>query len=154
MPHDDALSTLNDLIQTCKDGEEGFLQCAEHISDPQLKSLFTSRANGCAKAADELRQLVASLGGVAMARSSVSGSMHRGWVNLKAAITGKDDESILSETERGEDMAIASYRNALERDLPPAIRSVVESQYQLVIRNHDEVKRLRDQARLAKNNHR
>lgn len=150
MPHDDALSTLNDLIQTCKDGEEGFLQCAEHISDPQLKSLFTSRANGCANAADELGRLVASLGGVPRARGSVSGSMHRSWVNLKSAIAGKDDESILSETERGEDIAVASYRYALEQDLPPAARSVVESQYQLVLRNHDEVKRLRDQARLAK----
>lgn len=150
MPHDDAISTLNDLIQTCRDGEQGFLQCAEHITSPQLKSLFTSRAHGCAQAADELGQLVASLGAEPMDRSSMAGSMHRGWVDLKAKITGKDDESILSETERGEDMAIASYRHALERDLPPAIRSVVERQYQLVIRNHDEVKRLRDQARTAK----
>ena len=150
MPHDDVLSTLNDLIQTCKDGEEGFRQCAEQISSPQLKTLFSARADGCAKAATELRELVGSLGGVAMDRSSVSGSMHRGWVNLKAAITGKDDEAILSETERGEDMAIASYRNALERELPPAIRTVIERQYQLVVRNHDEVKRLRDQARAAK----
>ena len=150
MAHDDVISTLNDLIETCKDGEEGFRQCADNISDPQLKSLFSSRSNGCAKAATELQQLVASLGGTPVDRSSMSGSMHRTWVDLKSAITGKDDEAILSETERGEDIALASYRNALERDLPPAVRSVVEHQYQLVVRNHDEVKRLRDQARARK----
>lgn len=150
MAHDDVFSTLNDLIKTCKDGEEGYQQCSEHISDPQLKTLFASRSDGCAKAAEELGSLIASLGGTPMARGSVSGSMHRGWIDLKAAITGKDDESILSETERGEDIAVASYRNALERDLPSAARSVVERQYQLVLRNHDEVKRLRDQARAAK----
>ena len=151
MPHDDVLSTLNELIQTCYDGEEGFRQCAEQISSPQLKDLFTSRANGCAKAAVELGELVGSLGGAAVARGSVSGSMHRSWVTLKAAITGKDDASILSETERGEDIALANYRYALDKELPPPIRTVVERQYQLVIRNHDEVKRLRDQARAAKN---
>jgi uncharacterized protein (TIGR02284 family) len=150
MAHDDVFSTLNDLIKTCKDGEEGFRQCSEHISNPQLKSLFAARADGCAKAADELGSLIASLGGTPMARSSVSGSMHRSWVNLKAAVSGQDDKSILSETERGEDIAVASYRNALERDLPPAVRTVVEHQYQLVLRNHDEVKRLRDQARAEK----
>ena len=151
MAHDDVISTLNDLIQTCYDGEEGFRQCAEQISSPQLKSLFTSRSEGCAKAATELGALVGSLGGEAVARGSVSGSMHRNWVSLKAAITGQDDAAILGETERGEDIAVASYRHALERELPPPIRAVVEKHYQLVIRNHDEVKRLRDQARAAKN---
>jgi len=151
MPHDDVISTLNDLIQTCHDGEEGFRQCAEKITSPELKALFTSRSEGCTKAAAELGTLVGSLGGVAVARGSVSGSMHRNWVDLKAAITGQDDAAILSETERGEDMAVASYRYALERDLPPNIRDVVEKQYQLVIRNHDEVKQLRDRARAAKN---
>jgi uncharacterized protein (TIGR02284 family) len=77
--------------------------------------------------------------------------LHRRWVDLKSAITGKDDEAILNECERGEDVAVKSYRNALEKDLPPDIRSVVERQYNGVLRNHDQVKSLRDQIRAAKN---
>ena len=73
--------------------------------------------------------------------------MHRRWVDLKSMITGKDDEAILNECERGEDVAVKSYRKALEKDLPAEVRIVVERQYQGVQRNHDQVKALRDAAR-------
>ena len=29
MDNKDTISVLNDLIETCKDGEKGFLECAE-----------------------------------------------------------------------------------------------------------------------------
>jgi uncharacterized protein (TIGR02284 family) len=151
MNNDDIISTLNNLIETCKDGEEGFRTCAEDISDPQIKNLFMNRAQACSSAASELQELVLSCGGDPETKSSVSGTMHRRWVDIKGAITGKDDESILNECERGEDVAVASYRKALGNELPPNIRSVVERQYNGVLRNHDQVKMLRDQVRTAKN---
>lgn len=151
MDNDDVISTLNDLIETCKDGEEGFRQCAEGISDPQIKNLFVDRAQACSSAAGELQELVSSCGGDPETKSSISGSMHRRWVDIKSAVTGKDDEAILNECERGEDVAVSSYRKALEQDLPANIRSVVERQYNGVLRNHDQVKSLRDQVRTAKN---
>jgi uncharacterized protein (TIGR02284 family) len=73
--------------------------------------------------------------------------MHRRWIGLKELLTGKDDTAILNECERGEDVAKKSYKKALEKDLPPNIRAVVEKQYQGVLQNHDEVKILRDTAR-------
>lgn len=151
MDKDNVISTLNDLIETCKDGEQGFRQCAEDISDAQMKNFFTSRAQTCTDAAAELQEMVISLGGDPETRSSVSGSMHRRWVDIKAAVTGKDDEAILNECERGEDVALQSYRKALEKELPPDIRAMVERQYQGVQKNHDQVKALRDQVRTAKN---
>jgi uncharacterized protein (TIGR02284 family) len=151
MDNDDVISCLNDLIETSRDGEEGFRSCAEDISDPQLKSLFADRSQGCATAVRELQELVRAFGGDPETSSSVSGTMHRRWVDIKAAITGKDDEAILNECERGEDVAVRSYKNALEKDLPPNIRSVVERQFNGVLRNHDQVKVLRDQIRTAKN---
>lgn len=60
---------------------------------------------------------------------------------------GKDDESIPNECERGEDVALKSYRKALEKDLPVDVRSVVEGQMQGVQRNQDQVKALRDAER-------
>ena len=45
----------------------------------------------------------------------------------------------------GEDVAKAAYRSALEKtDLPAEIRTVVQKQYDGVLRNHDEVRNLRD----------
>jgi uncharacterized protein (TIGR02284 family) len=150
MDNDDVISTLNDLIETCKDGEQGFRTCAEDIGDSKLKSFFTDRAQSCAQAAGELQQEVRALGGDPEKSSSVSSALHRRWVDIKSAITGKDDESILNECERGEDVAKKSYANALEKDLPAGIRSLVERQYQGVLRNHDQVKQWRNQVRAAK----
>ncbi|MES2535772.1 MAG: PA2169 family four-helix-bundle protein [Pseudomonadota bacterium] len=145
MDNDDVISTLNDLIETCKDGQEGFRTCADDASDAKLKSIFTDRAQKCAQAAEELQTLVRARGGNPETTSSVSAALHRRWVDIKSAVLGKDDEAILNECERGEDVAVSSYRNALDKDLPPEIRNVVERQYQGVLKNHDMVKSLRDQ---------
>ena len=147
MDNDDIISTLNDLIETCKDGEEGFRQCAENAKETQLKSFFSNRAQSCATAASELQQLVRANGGDPETSSGLGGALHRRWVDIKSAITGHDDKAILKECERGEDVAVASYRRALEKNLPVEIRSVVEKQYQGVLQNHDQVKSLRDQYR-------
>lgn len=147
MDSKDTISVLNDLIETCKDGEKGFMECAEDLRDPQLKTTMTQRARDCATGAAELQQLVRTLGGDPETTTSVAADLHRRWVDLKSMITGKDDEAILNECERGEDVAVKSYRKALEKDLPGEVRLVVERQYQGVLRNHDQVKALRDAAR-------
>jgi uncharacterized protein (TIGR02284 family) len=150
MDSKEVISTLNDLIETCKDGEEGFRTCAEDIKDTQMKSFFTSRAQSCAEAAAELQQEVRTLGGSPENRSSISGALHRRWVDIKGVITGKDDEAILNECERGEDVAKRNYAKALEKALPANIKSIVERQYQGVLKNHDQVKAMRNEARAAK----
>ena len=146
MEKSELISTLNDLIKTCKDGEEGFLACSEGIKDPMLKASFTERSLNCDEAADELQELVLSLGGNPETQSSLAGTLHRRWVDIKSAITGQDEEAVLNECERGEDVAIRSYKNALEKNLPEYVRIIVERQFAGVRANHDEVKLMRDSA--------
>lgn len=143
----DVISTLNDLIETSKDGEAGFKACADDAQSVNLKNTFSARAQECGKAAAELQALVLQLGGDPEDSTSISGDMHRRWVDIKSAITGKDDQAVLNECERGEDVAKKSYKTALDKDLPPDIRAVVQRQYEGVLRNHDEVKALRDSHR-------
>ncbi|WP_028239737.1 PA2169 family four-helix-bundle protein [Stutzerimonas azotifigens] len=149
MDSKDTIEVLNDLIETCYDGEKGFRDCAEDIKDVSVKSTLTQRAGECATAAAELQDLVRSLGGKPEDSPSATGALHRRWVDLKSAITGKSDEAILNECERGEDVAKKRYKEALEKDLPANVRAVVERQYQGVLRNHDQVKALRDRARAS-----
>lgn len=141
------VSVLNDLIETCRDGEEGFKTCADDIKRPELKTLFQKRARQCGESATELQHLVHQLGGEAETDTSLSADLHRRWVDLKSMITGKDDEAILNECERGEDVAKRSYQKALEQNLPEQVRSVVQRQYEGVLRNHDEVRALRNAER-------
>ncbi|MFZ6765599.1 PA2169 family four-helix-bundle protein [Undibacterium sp. Di26W] len=150
MNTEDLISTLDDLIETSKDGEEGFKVCAENASGrhPQLKSMLAERGRECAAAARELQDLVRSHGGNPETKSSISGTLHRAWTDIKTAVTGKDDEAVLNECERGEDVAVRAYRKALDKDLPPHIRPIIARQYQGVLRNHDQIKVLRDHVRV------
>jgi uncharacterized protein (TIGR02284 family) len=149
MDSDEVISTLNDLIETSKDGEEGFRSCAENASNPQLKTFFSNRAQSCGQAVTELQELVRTYGGNPESGSSLGGAVHRRWVDIKSMVTGKDDKAVLKECERGEDVAVASYRRALDKNLPVEVRGLVERQYQGVLHNHDQVKALRDQYRSA-----
>jgi uncharacterized protein (TIGR02284 family) len=149
MTHTDIVDTLNDLIETCKDGEYGFRTSAEHAKSAALRQLLGSRADGCRLAAGELQSLVAELGGKAEDSGTASGALHRGWVAVRSALSGYTDVAILEECERGEDAALERYRNALKKDLPPDVMTVVERQYEGVKRNHSSVRMMRDQERLA-----
>lgn len=143
----ETIKVLNDLIETCKDGQKGFKVCADDVKRPELKALLSDRAMECGKAATELQGIVIRLGGEPEDDTSLAGDMHRRWVDLKSMISGKDEKAILNECERGEDVAKKSYKEALEVDLPADVRQVVERQYQGVLRNHDQIKALRDAER-------
>lgn len=142
------IKTLNNLIETSKDGEAGFKVCAEDVKRPDLKTLFLDRSQRCGQAAAELQRIVLELGGNPEDSTSVGGDLHRRWVDLKALVTGKDEEAILNECERGEDVAKKHYKEALEEThLSPEIRAVVQRQYDGVLRNHDQIKALRNAER-------
>lgn len=147
MDNDDVIDTLNDLIETCKDGEYGFRTSAEHMRSADVKQTFMRRADECRVGAQELQTLVVQLGGKPDEGGSATGAVHRGWVAVKGTLSGYSDKAILEETERGEDAALARYRSALDEALPPEVRSVVERQYEGVKRNHAQVRQLRDLAR-------
>jgi uncharacterized protein (TIGR02284 family) len=143
----DVIATLNGLIEISKDGEQGFRTSADALISPEIKAFFHEAARRCAEGARQLQNQVRALGGDPEQSGTWSGSAHRGWVNLKSAITGKDELAILTECERGEDVAKAAYAKALKADLPPNVRSIVERQYQGVKQNHDRVRDLRNARR-------
>ena len=80
----------------------------------------------------DLQQYVTQYGGTPETTGTVAGAVHRGWVNLKSALAMNDDKAVLNEVERGEDHAVTVYRNALAKDLPPEIKSVVQRMYEIL----------------------
>src|SRR5207248_3901662 len=102
----ETISTINDLIETLKDGQEGFRQAAEAVEDLKLKSVFNEYSLQRARFAGELQSQAVALGeSKPEDSSSAAGAMHRAWINLKSAIAKRDDHAILAECERGEDSA-------------------------------------------------
>ena len=145
----ETISTLNSLIETLKDGQEGFRQAAEAVKDSQLKSLFNEFSLQRSKFAGELQSHAIQLGeSNPEDSSSTAGALHRAWINMKSAITSQDDHAILAECERGEDSAVGEYKKAMEDvELPSSVRDVVSRQYTDVKAAHDKVKALRDARR-------
>lgn len=139
---DEIRSILNDLVQTCKDGEQGFRDAADAVTNTQIRSAFQEFARQRADFAAELQREVSKLGGTPEKSGSVSGALHRGWMNLKSAITGKDTAAIVAEAERGEDAAVKAYQDALKKDLPRDLRDSIQRQYNSVQSAHDRVRSL------------
>jgi uncharacterized protein (TIGR02284 family) len=146
----ETIDLLNNLIETCKDGCEGFKTAADDSKDPELQAIFRRYATQRETFSRELRQLVASLGGDADKHGSVTGAIHRGWINIKAAVSTNEPHAVLAEAERGEDAAVSAYRDASEQIYEPLARDVVTRQFTAVKAAHDHVRDLRDSPRYAK----
>lgn len=140
--NDNVISTLNGLIETCRDGQNGFQTAAEGVTNSELKTLFHGYSQQRAQFVGELQTEVRRLGGDPENMGSVAATLHRGWINIKSAVTGKDESAIIAECERGEDSAVSAYRDALDEDLPANIRTVVDRQYADIKQAHDRIRAL------------
>lgn len=140
--NDNAISTLNNLIETCKDGENGFRTAADGVKNSELKTLFSTYSQQRAQFAAELQTEVRNLGGDPEDTGSVAATLHRGWINIKSAVTGEDESAVISECERGEDAAIKNYRDALNQNLPANVLSIIQRQFTQVQEAHDRIRAL------------
>jgi|ERR1051326_8432128 len=142
------ISTVNSLIETLKDGQEGFRQAAEAVKDPQLKQLFSGYSQQRARFANELQIEARQLGETKPEQSSsAAGALHRAWINLKSAATSGDDEAILAECERGEDSAVKQFEQAMHDGLSSSLGEIVSRQFREVKNAHDQIRNLRDTAK-------
>lgn len=141
------IDVLNDLIEINNDRVDGFEKVIADIKDENvdLKAVFQEFATQSRKFGQELTALTASRGGEAETGNSVSGTLHRAWIDVKALFGGSDRESILNEAERGEDAIKKAYQTALsEGALSGEALQVVTAQAQEINAAHDSIKALRD----------
>ena len=148
-PDKDSIKVLNDLIEVCEDGRKGFETAAESVKDVRYKDLFRRNSMQRARFVTELQEEVQRLGGKPDDSGSAAGTMHRGWINLRTAVTSKDEKAVLSECERGEDHAVKAYRDASGKPLPETSRVLVVRQAGEVQRAHDMMRALRDSEKSA-----
>ena len=139
------IDLLKNLIQLCRDGQAGFKDAAEKLTDPSTRSFFQEQSLERARFAGELESELHRLGEKDVDQSgSTTGAVHRGWINLKSALGG-GEEAILSEAERGEDAAKKAYEEAINgKQLSQEIMPVIYRQFESVKAAHDRVKQFRD----------
>lgn len=140
-PNENLFRAVNDLVETCKDGMKGYETAAESVNDPQLKSELSTLSQQRAQFASELESQAQRFGITTQNENTVegvvmdaAGAVHRGWINLKSAITGNSNEAILNECENGDAAALKTYETALSTSgLPQELREVVEKQHSEIL---------------------
>ncbi len=140
--NDEVISTLNNLVETCKDGQNGFRTAAEGVKNSELTALFNNYSQQRGQFASELQNEVRTLGGDPEKTGSTAAALHRGWINIKSTVTGEDEGAVISECERGEDSAVKAYEEALKQELPTNVRAIVETQFARVKEAHDRIRSL------------
>jgi uncharacterized protein (TIGR02284 family) len=149
MNETNAISVLENLIETCKDGQKGYQDAATHVKRSDLKTYFNEQSLERSRFAGELEAELIRLGKPDKKVSgSVGASLHRAWVDTKAAL-GAGDHSILESVEAGEDDAKKSYDKAVTSDLPENLAQIIRRQAASVQAAHDKVKSLRDSTKAA-----
>ncbi len=149
MDENNAISVLENLIETNKDGQKGYQDAAQHVKRADLKTYFNEQSLERSRFVGELEAELVRLGKPDKKVSgSASGTMHRAWLDAKVALGG-GDKTILESVEAGEDRAKEAYQKAVTGDLPENIAQVVRRQAAAVERAHDKVRMLRDSAKAA-----
>lgn len=140
----DEISTLNSLISTTIDSITGYEDAASNSEAGRFQQMFRDRANERQRVVEDLRSEVRRLGGEPEEGGSFMGKTHQRWLDLKAAVTGRDDQAIINEVERGEDYLKEKFEEALDGDkLTGDSRSAVERCYQSVRAGHDQISQLK-----------
>ncbi|MCB2410014.1 ferritin-like domain-containing protein [Hymenobacter lucidus] len=127
----------NDLVEINKTAAKGYQEAAEGVSSPDLKSKLSELSQQRAQFASQLTQQAQQVGINVENGNTLEGvvadaaaAVHRGWINIKSAVTGQDDSAILGECETGDATALSAYETALKsNEIPAQARTVIEKQH-------------------------
>ncbi|MCB1027356.1 MAG: PA2169 family four-helix-bundle protein [Microthrixaceae bacterium] len=135
------------VIEVLEDGKLGFADAADKLADSDRADLaptFRKFSEQRATFAGELERLAAAYGDDIDGSGSVKGTLHRGWMAVKDALSGSDPDGVLDAAEQGEDHAVGVYNDALAEDISPELGEVLRRQLGSVEAAHDQVKALRN----------
>ena len=143
--HSTEISTLNTLIATTIDSITGYEDAAANIEgSSRLQQMFRERASERRGVVEQLRTEVRRLGGDPEDGGTFMGKVHQRFLDLKAAIAGRDEKAIVDEVERGEDYLKEKFNTALGSGyLSGDVRAVVERANQSVRSGHDQISALK-----------
>lgn len=148
---DGTLTVLRSLLQVCQDSAEGYATAERDFPDLEFVNELEQRRKQRLKILTELQRRIRDLRGDPDVNPSTAGAVHRKWMDFKSETAANPTEALLTEMERGEDLAVDAFREALKReDLDAATRKMLQHHYELVQAAHDRVKQLRDRANYAR----
>lgn len=87
-----------------------------------------------------MRQRILDLGAEPFEHSTLGAALHRAWLNVRDAVAGRGDYAVVSECERGEEIAVQKYTDVLSvMDMPAELRAFVQHQFAAVKASQQEL---------------
>lgn len=140
-----SINTLNNLLEINNDRIEGYNRAVKETDDTELKTLFTQFSETSFECKQQLTIEIKKLGGTPIQGTRTTGKLYRAWMDIKAALTNKDQKAILNSCEYGEDVAVKNYEDALkDHPLGSALYGLIYNQYVMIKAEHDKIKARRD----------
>lgn len=143
MENEKTITVLNTLITINNDRIEGYETAIKETEEQDLRDLFEQFSSTSHKCKAALNDEISKLGGTPAEGTTMSGKFFRVWMDVKAALTGKDRKTILNSCEYGEDIANETYKKALENELEnlnDEQETMVREQHTLLAADHDKIK--------------
>jgi uncharacterized protein (TIGR02284 family) len=146
---EETIQHLNELIETCRNGELGYRTAAEHVRNTQLETVFNDYSKQRTEFARQLQAEVSRLGGTPADSGTVAAALHRGWIDLKSGLSGGDGAAIVAACETGEDAAAAAFERVADMNLTGQTKLLVETQWRKIQEAHLHLLRLKEETAAA-----
>ncbi|GGX04849.1 ferritin-like domain-containing protein [Aquimarina muelleri] len=136
---------LNDLLEKTYDAEKGFKKAAENVEHFALKNYFNQKAQQRYDFGHELKTEIKSFGQEVDKGGSITGGLHRTWMDIKSLVSVDSEEGMLEEAIRGEEASIKEYNEVLtETSLPPSTQTVLTQQKNKIVSGLSNIRTLED----------
>ncbi|CAM4287101.1 ferritin-like domain-containing protein [Zobellia nedashkovskayae] len=137
--------SINDIIQKNEDAIKGYQKATENATEIGLKSYFQTKSIERRNFLVSLKAAVPDLKTRDEVDGSVTGAMHRAWMDVKTFFAGDNDETMLEEAIRGDNAAIEEYNEVLaDTHLPLEAASVIRKQRDWLMDDLKTIKTLED----------
>jgi len=137
---EEVAKNLNQLLEKNYDAEKGYKDAAERVEHPKMKQFLQEQAQKRYDFGHELKTEITNYGEKPNKGGSVSGTIHRTWMDLKAAVSSDKQEEVMEEVQRGEQAAIDEYNEAIKADLPPTTKTMLTKQRDQIMQAQQSAK--------------
>lgn len=145
MEKSEAIDILNELVVTNNDRIEGYETASEITEEVELRNLFTEFSQTSHKCKRELMEEILQLGGSLAKGTKTTGKFFRAWMDVKAALTGKDRKTVLESCEYGEQKALGTYKEAIREGseiFTTEQQTIIGAQYASIKADYERLKSL------------
>ncbi|QNJ99135.1 ferritin-like domain-containing protein [Constantimarinum furrinae] len=143
--HDNLVDNLQGLLEKNYDAEAGYKKAMQDAKNSQLKEYLKRQAAQRGEFATELDREIRALNETPKSSGSMTGKLHRTWIDIKSAVSGDNDEAVLEECIRGEKASVEEYEEKLQKNnFPPQVSNVLNNQLDRIKSTLNTIKGLED----------